>query len=306
MQRICTSDSLGRGELMPYLLRLSGVRRLTLVMPESVFQLHRLGALRHLHKIVLTETGSLDLTPLQALPSLRVLTVQECGHLAGLTSLELTRLHLWETDCASYTALSTLQVLKLDVLDSGLQDLPGLTRLRLLYESSDSSQMALFRSLSKLPRLRALNSAAGPASYPALASLQQLTALTLSGDSDEPTQLTMLSALSRLRRLVLHQVLGLPHISLPCLTALLLLYNDPTVGQASLPQLHECSELKVLHLRLDVGHCAFLVAIDKLPAHRVELKHSRLTGELYLHADLHHVHSIQAVPVEQVQWDKMP
>ena len=309
VQRVVFHGSLGRGELVPYILRLSGLRRLTLGPVESLFRLHRLSGLLHLRKITLVEAQNLDLAPLQDLASLRVVSLSICGRLAGLTGLlQLTKLHLDSCYYSSYTGLGALQALKLDRLDFGLQPLAHLSRLRVWENIApyDTAGLDVFRDLAQQGALRVLNSAAGPASYPALASLQQLSELTLSG-SEQPAQLTVLSSLTRLRRLALHRVWGLPVIRIACLQELLVLYNDHPPAQAiySLPQLGGCCRLEVLHLRLDIGQSSFLVGAAELPAHRVKIKHTRLTGELYLHADLDH--SIQAVPCDQVvHWHKLP
>ena len=308
VQRTSFTGSLGRGELMPYVLRLSKLRTLALGSADSVFQLSRLSGLLHLRKVILTEAEYIDVTPLQALHSLKVVSLSGCEHLAGLTGLlQLTKLHLDDCECTSYTALSALQALKLDRLSISLQPLAHLSRLRVCDRIGTYHTQALgvFSGLAQLSALRVLNSAAGPASYPALAGLQQLSELTLSG-SEQPPQLTLLSSLTRLRRLALHQAWGLPINNMKCLSKLLLLYNGQPAAQASLslPQLGACSRLEVLHLRLNIGQASFMVAPDKLPAHKVDIKHTCLTGELYLHAGLQH--RVQAVAMEQVSWRKLP
>ena len=120
----------------------------------------------------------------------------------------------------------------------------------------------------------------------------------------QPGHLTMLSSLTGLRRLALHCVTTLPSISLSRITSLLLLYAHCS-SQRSLPLLGGCSRLKQLHLRVSMGQGSLMVSADRLPTRRVCIMHSRLSGHVWLHADLG-MHSVRAVTLDAGHFYKFP
>ena len=242
IQAYNTTGTLVSGEMMSYLLRLTNLRRLAVVEPGSLFYLSKLSSLWQLRQLVLREAEHLYLTPLQELPSLRALRLLDCGPVHYLAGLSLTKLQLWDTaHVPNFTVPTTLESLAIDnqPLEGGFAPLTRLTRLVL---SDDMTQNGL-QGLAQLPALHILECRAASASFAALPQQQQLQQLTLTCCDEAPAQLSVLGSLTQLRRLALHHVWDSPAISLPSLTALLLLYISGS-GQDTLPALQWCGRLQ--------------------------------------------------------------
>ena len=286
VQRARTDSSLGRGELLPFLLRLSNLRRLSLGYPESLFYLSQLSGLHQLRKVCVFGGRVVDFTPLHCLPSLEAISLRDCGSPAGLAGLSLTKLTLTDVAIQGQINLEGVQALALDQPIEGVATLTALTKLRLNCLIGPSGVYAReFARFAQLTRLRVLNSAAGPPSYAALPTLQQLTHLILSRCDREPAQLTVLSSLTGLQRLALRCVTQLPALSLR-VTALLLSYNNDA-DTCTVPHLRECSRLQELCLRVDMAQGQLVVAADRLPLQDIAVFYSRNHGQLLFDSELH-------------------
>ena len=301
------TGSLCQGSAPLFLRLLRQLRRLSLTHVDSMFGVHRLCGLP-LRKIVITGSPVLDLHPLHALGSLRVLALHDCKTHVGLPGLSLTKLQLKQSPCNDCIAAGPLQVLELPSMQD-LQSLVQLTRLRFHVMEEQHSVLSArdaFQALAQLSRLRVLTLAVGSSADFQVSRLKQLEQLTLTDCVREPARLVpVLSGLSSLRRLALLQApLTLPPLSLPSLAELLLLYDQFVGGKSSLPSLRSCSRLQQLHLRVRFGHGSLAVSSAVLPSHSITVLHSVSGGRLWIDSAV--AARCVLVATTPTKWHKFP
>lgn len=271
-----------RSHDVPLLLQCTGLQKLHLSSPGSLYHLHGLSVLGSLRKLsIVARLGCGDLAPLAALQQLRALTLESSHPIFFLEDLtQLTRLKLRAhgkclVNLRGMTCLSRLNLKDALRIPSLLSHLTRLTRVdfgRAVMDSGLEADEAA-EYLRQLPAMRVVF--AETRLLHVHTGLTHLTALHLElGDRAEQLDVSGLSGLLRLG--LVHTVPWAFSIIAPTATFLQLQpYHFERGHHTPLPSMASCPSLQYLKL---LAHDSIVtVAPAQLPAQQVHI--SALVGE---------------------------